>query len=149
MDKSDISVKETYYYGFITLLGLLLIFVLIPLGVQSGEPRLFPYIYSAALVVVGGGKLVHMMITKQTEQYHFNRKVLKYVGLSILLFFVYAFLVQYIGFFIMSILFILAFLLYLGESWKLAIVLCLVLPGSIYLLFTRLLNLYFPSGIMF
>ncbi len=147
--EKNLVVKEIHYYGFVVLLGMLLVFVLIPLGIQDGEPRLFPYIYSIGLIVVAGFKLLNIFLTKKGKIFKFGISVLKYVALSFFIYFVYSFLIQYVGFFAASALFILFFSRYLGESWKLSLILCIALPASIYVLFTRLLSLYFPEGIIF
>ncbi|WP_077211746.1 tripartite tricarboxylate transporter TctB family protein [Bacillus dakarensis] len=149
MEKSNFVVKEVYVYGFITILSVLMIFLIIPTGIQSGQPRLFPYIYSVALLLVGVISLIRIFVKKQSEQYQFNKKVSKFVGYSILIYFVYSLSIQYIGFFVMSILFILVLMRSLGEGWKIAILLSVILPSCIYLLFTKVLALYFPAGVLF
>ncbi|RKQ35739.1 tripartite tricarboxylate transporter TctB family protein [Oceanobacillus halophilus] len=143
------KIKETHIYGLIALFGLLLVLVLIPMEIQSGEPRLMPYVYAAGLLIVSMFKFVSLFFNKKTEFFKFNRKVFKYVGLNILIYTAYIFLIQKIGFFVMSILFIIALLRVLGEGWKITLTLSVMLPASIYILFTQILALYFPSGILF
>lgn len=149
MKNNQFIVKSSYIYGIVGIIAILLLVLVIPLEVQRGEPRLFPNLYTAGLLIVSVIKLIGLLLNKRTENFKFNNKVFKYVGLNIIIYMAYIFLIQYIGFFTMSILFIIALMRVLGEDWKITIILCVVLPGSIYLLFTQILALYFPSGIFF
>ncbi|WP_087972403.1 tripartite tricarboxylate transporter TctB family protein [Oceanobacillus rekensis] len=149
MNNNYFKIKDSYIYGLVVLLGLLLLIIVIPMQIQSGEPRLMPYLYAAGLLIVGLYKFISFLFNKESEYLKFNKTVIKYVGLNILIYTAYIFLIQHIGFFIMSIIFIVALLRVLGEGWKITIILSVVLPASIYLLFTQILALYFPSGILF
>ncbi|WP_010530153.1 tripartite tricarboxylate transporter TctB family protein [Lentibacillus jeotgali] len=148
MDSNYFKVKEIYIYGLVVLLGLLLILVVIPMEVQKGEPRLFPFIYTTGLLIVGIANLFILAFNKNSNHFKFNKKIIKYVGLNILIYTAYIFLIQYVGFFALSVLFIIIQMRVLGEGWKMSIIISVVLPLSIYLLFTEILALYFPSGVL-
>ncbi|WP_227935322.1 tripartite tricarboxylate transporter TctB family protein [Alkalihalobacillus deserti] len=148
MDKK-IVVKDTYIFLFIAVISLLFLVTIIPKEVQSGNPRLFPNLYAIGLFLVSLIMIIHMVVKKQSKSFYFDKTIFKWVGVNILIFFFYIFLIQYIGFFIMSIMFIIVMMRFLGEGWIISIILCVVLPGSIYFLFTKVLVLYFPSGILF
>ncbi len=149
MKEENFVFKESYYYVMIVVFSLLLIFVLIPSGIQKGDPRLFPYIYSISLFILAIFKLLSIFTKKERTNYQFHKATFMYVGLSILAYFIYSVTVQHVGFFVMSFIFILVIVRFLGESWRLSIILSVALPGSIYFIFTKLLSLYFPSGILF
>lgn len=146
---NKIIVKDTYIFLFLVVISLLFLVTIIPAQVQSGNPRMFPYLYTIGLLIVSVTMVINSIARKQTKSFQFDKTIFKWVGFNILIFFSYIFLIQKIGFFVMSILFIIALMRFLGEGWIISILLSVILPGSIYLLFTKVLVLYFPSGVLF
>lgn len=149
MKSEKITFKDNYFYLFVIIVSLLFIAIIIPNEVQSGKPRIFPYAYTFIIFLTATVTFIKNIIMKTSKEYTFNKKVVKFVGIALFIYLIYTAFIEYVGYFAMSILFMVVLLRYLGESWRTTIILSIVIPGSIYLIFTRLLLLYFPEGILF
>lgn len=143
-----IQIKERSYYLITFIFGIVLLFLAIPKGINPGQARIMPTVYAIVLTVVALYMVIRSIIRKGEGDalYKISTNGLGAVLIAILIYMGYSLTIQVFGFFTMSAIFLIVFSVYLKESFKMAILITLVLLLSIYYLFTKTLSLYFPSG---
>ncbi|QQK80422.1 tripartite tricarboxylate transporter TctB family protein [Salicibibacter cibi] len=147
MSEGNIYWRERYIYIFLIIISLLVLFI-IPQQIEEGAPRALPYFSISIVLICSIGGLANCFRKKEVV-ISFSKSLLLKLGSGIFLYFLYVFLIEYIGYYILSVIFIvLALYLFKTRNIKTMIFSGVIIPLMLYLLLEQLLGLFMPTGIL-
>lgn len=138
--------RERYIYLSLIVLCFIILYI-IPAQVQEGESQIVPYISVGTTLLVSIICFIRCLRNKEIV-IKFPRKVLFMLVMLVFIYGVYIFIIETIGYFLLSIIFIalMMWLLKVKSIVKIILISTLV-PLGVYLVLGELLNLRFPSGL--
>lgn len=130
---------------------LIMWFLIIPNQVMGKAQSLFPRIITIFIGIPSFLLIISRKDSpKETPFGLEEKKGITRVTITAIIFFIYIFIIDFLGYFISSFLASLAFMLYFGaRNWKKTIVIPVMLLLFIYFLIEKLLGFPLPSGIIF
>lgn len=147
MSKQNLYWKERYVYIVLIILSIL-VFLITPKQVQEGASRWVPY-FSISIVLIGSITCLINCFRKREKILSFPKAPFLMLLTGVLLYCLYVFLINFVGFYSLSVIFI-ALILYLFKkrNVKTMILTSVITPFVLYLLLEQLLGLSLPSGFM-
>lgn len=114
-------------------------------------PTLFPTIAGIGLIVTSAFALAQSLLSPEENPFKsVNRVVLKQIGVILALLYIFAVAFEPVGFIVSGVLVTLALSFYLGNRSPVALaVLALGVPGLVYFVFTKLLLIALPEGLLY
>lgn len=141
----NIHFRERYIYIFLILISIVCI-LLIPSQIGEGMPRLFPYITLSVVGLCSVMSLINCLKGKEVVV-SFPKNALLNIALGILIFIIYIFSIEYLGYYFVSAIFIVVSLFHFKiKRLRLNLILAITVPLVIYFLLDYLLGLKMPSG---
>lgn len=141
--------RERYLYVFLIFLSILACVWIIPTQVQEGQPRVLPYLTVLVILLCSLVSLFNCLRGKKEVEVTFPKSVFYSLALGIFLYGLYIFLLNYIGYFSLTIIFILLIYWHIKLRKPLQIFsVAIIVPFCIYLLLSLALGLSFPSGLL-
>lgn len=144
--------KKASVFIFLVAVGYLIIAYQIPISDYTiVKPSMIPVGLGWILIVLA----IALFFAKETEEEKEKQRKLKkneVIDLIVMFGFliIYTFFLEKIGFVIMTFVFIFATSLYLGyRKWLSLTLVSVLFPVILYYVFTQLLNISLPQGIMF
>lgn len=127
--------------------GLCYSYFLLPLGrLTNPGPGLWPFIVSAFIVLAS---LILLVTDRDREDYERFTARTRYVGLGIVSIGLFIVLFKQIGFIIPGFLTLVFWLRFLGkESWRMTLIVSVLVTIGFYLLFVTLLGIPLPEDIL-
>lgn len=153
------KIHQDIYVGMVIILSS--IFLWMKTLSFSGGGAAFPrallilFAFFGVLIALAGFKKTKQLreneeVTYDGDEEALNASILKSPIAGILLFVIYGIFIKYIGFFPSTILFLPAFLWFMGaKSWKQYVYVTVGMTLFIYLFFVLQLNVPLPVGILF
>ena len=117
-------------------------------GGMAKNPAYYPNLLLAILAALSMGLIVTALIRKEKPAFGINVPVLRNVGLIFGMIFVYILALQYLGFIVSTLSFIVAGVLVYGGSIKTAVVTGIPVTAGVYLVFHILLKVPMPHGLL-
>jgi hypothetical protein len=141
--------KERYLHIFLIIISSLLYFWIIPSQVQEGESRVLPYLCTGIILLCSVACLVKVFRGKEEVTITFPRATIINLTLGILFYGLYIFLIEYIGYFSITFVFIMLIFWHIKVRKPLQIILiAIIVPLAIYLLMSVGLNVVFPTSFL-
>lgn len=115
------------------------------------KPTLFPTVAGIGLTVTSAIAFVQSLARSQENPFkNINRAVLKQIGVILIALYVFAVIFEPVGFLISGVLVTAVLSFYLGNRNPLALaILAFGVPGAVYFVFTKLLHISLPEGLLY
>ena len=117
-------------------------------GGMAKNPAYYPNLLLATLAALSLLLIVTALIRKEKPAFGINVPVLRNVGLIFGMIFVYILALQYLGFIVSTLTFIIAGVLVYGGGLKSAILTGVPVTAGVYLVFHVLLKVPMPQGLL-
>jgi len=146
---------ELMVSGFLLIFSIVIYFVIIPrevtdTGFQTLSPSFFARISVTIIGVLSGVIFAKTLLKKSTEKFDITLKELKPVLIFMGGTLGYIYGIQYIGFYVSTMVALVGSMCYLGaRNWKVIILLTAIIEGSIFLLFEKGLMVVMPHAFLF